>query len=55
MTVFYWITQNTKPDFVTPQITGTPFLHAYYKKSFHNSSLMTLPLLLVFTQRQIQI
>ena len=30
-TVYFWITQNTKPDSLTPQITVTPHLHAYSK------------------------
>ena len=30
--VHSWITRNEKPEFLTPLITGTPFLHAYYKR-----------------------
>ena len=30
-TVYYWLTRNEKPEFLTPLITGTPFSHAYYK------------------------
>ena len=26
-TVYYWITQSTKPESLTPQITDTPFLY----------------------------
>ena len=31
-TVFSWIIKNEKPETLTPLITGTPFLHAYYKR-----------------------
>ena len=31
-TVYSWLTCNEKPEFLTPFITGTPFLHAYYKR-----------------------
>ena len=31
-TVYSWIIHNDKPDSLTPIITGTPFLHAYYKQ-----------------------
>ena len=31
-TVYSWSTRNEKPEFLTPLITGTPFLHAYYKR-----------------------
>ena len=31
-TVYSWIIHNDKPDSLTPLITGTPFLHAYYKR-----------------------
>ena len=31
-TVYSWIIHNNKPEFLTPLITGTPFLHAYYKR-----------------------
>ena len=31
-TVFSWIVKNEKPETLTPLITGTPFLHAYYKR-----------------------
>ena len=31
-TVYSWIIHNTKPESLTPLITGTPFLHAYYKR-----------------------
>ena len=30
-TVYSWLTHNVKPEFLTPLITGTPFLHANYK------------------------
>ena len=30
--VYSWIIKNGKPDTLTPLITGTPFLHAYYKR-----------------------
>ena len=30
-TVYSWLINNEKPEFLTPLITGTPFLHAYYK------------------------
>ena len=30
-TVYSWIIKNEKPETLTPLITGTPFLHAYYK------------------------
>ena len=29
--VYFWIIHNDKPKSLTPLITGTPFLHAYYK------------------------
>ena len=32
--VYYWVSQNTKTDSVTPQITGTQFLHAYFEIFF---------------------
>ena len=32
-TVYSWLTQNEKPEFLTPSITGTPFLYTYYKIS----------------------
>ena len=31
-TVYSWLLNNEKPEFLTPLITGTPFLHAYYKR-----------------------
>ena len=31
-TVYSWIIHNDKPDSLTPFITGTPFLHAYYRR-----------------------
>ena len=31
-TVYSWIIHNDKPDSLTSIITGTPFLHAYYKR-----------------------
>ena len=31
-TVYSWIIHNDKPDSLTRIITGTPFLHAYYKR-----------------------
>ena len=31
-TVYSWLFRNEKPEFLTPLITGTPFLHAYYKR-----------------------
>ena len=31
-TVYSWIINNEKPESLTPLITGTPFLHAYYKR-----------------------
>ena len=31
-TVYSWLLNNEKPEFVTPFITGTPFLHVYYKR-----------------------
>ena len=31
-TVYSWIMNNEKPETPTPLITGTPFLHAYYKR-----------------------
>ena len=31
-TVYSWLNRNEKPEFLTPSITGTPFLHAYYKR-----------------------
>ena len=31
-TVYSWIIKNEKPETLTPLITGTPFLHAYYKR-----------------------
>ena len=31
-TVYSWLVNNKKPEFVTPLITGTPFLHVYYKR-----------------------
>ena len=31
-TVYSWIIHNDKPESLTPLITGTPFLHAYYKR-----------------------
>ena len=31
-TVYSWIFHNDKPEFLTPLITGTPFLYAYYKR-----------------------
>ena len=30
--VYSWIVKNEKPATLTPLITGTPFLHAYYKR-----------------------
>ena len=30
--VYSWIINNEKPESLTPLITGTPFLHAYYKR-----------------------
>ena len=31
-TVYSWLLNNGKPEIVTPLITGTPFLHVYYKR-----------------------
>ena len=31
-TVYSWIINNEKLESLTPLITGTPFLHAYYKR-----------------------
>ena len=31
-TVYSWLLINEKPEFITPLITGTPFLHVYYKR-----------------------
>ena len=31
-TVYLWIINNEKPESLTPLITGTPFLHAYYER-----------------------
>ena len=31
-TVYSWLINNEKSEFVTPLITGTPFLHVYYKR-----------------------
>ena len=31
-TVHSWLNRNRKPEFSTPLITGTPFLHAFYKR-----------------------
>ena len=31
-TVNSWLTRNEKPELLTTLITGTPFLHAYYKR-----------------------
>ena len=31
-TVYSWILNNEKPESLTPLITGTPFLQAYYKR-----------------------
>ena len=31
-TVYSWIIHNDKPASLTPIITGTPFLHAFYKR-----------------------
>ena len=31
-TVYSWIVKNEKHETLTPLITGTPFLHAYYKR-----------------------
>ena len=31
-TVYSWIIKNEKPETLTPLITGTPFLHAYFKR-----------------------
>ena len=31
-TVYSWIIKNEKPETLIPLITGTPFLHAYYKR-----------------------
>ena len=31
-TVYSCLLNNEKPEFVTPLITGTPFLHVYYKR-----------------------
>ena len=36
-TVYSWLTRNEKPEFLTPLITGTPFL-LHIKKDFHNYS-----------------
>ena len=32
ITVYSWILNNKKPESLTPLITCTPFLHAYYKR-----------------------
>ena len=31
-TVYSWLLNNEKPEFITPLITSTPFLHVYYKR-----------------------
>ena len=30
-TLYHWIRHNVKPEYRTPLIHGSPFLHAYYK------------------------
>ena len=30
--VYSWLVNNEKPESLTPLTTGTPFLHAYYKR-----------------------
>ena len=30
-TVYHWIGNNAEPEYPTPLIPGSPFLHAYYK------------------------
>ena len=47
-TVHSWSTRNEKPEFLTPLITGTPFLHAYYKR-FSKLFLKTPPTLSAYT------
>ena len=34
-TVYSWIVKHEKPKTLTPLITDTPFLHAYYKRFSH--------------------
>ena len=51
-TVYSWLLNNEKPEFVTPLITGTPFLPCrmstmYITKDFHNFSLTNPQILLV--------
>ena len=43
-TIYSWLTPNKKPECLTPLITGTPFLHAYYKRfsQFLKTILQTL-------------
>ena len=40
-TVYSWLLNNEKPEFVTPLITGIPFLHVYYKR--FSNFLLTSP------------
>ena len=47
LTNYSWLLNNEKPEFVTPLITGTPFLHVF-TKNFHNFSLTNPQILLVY-------
>ena len=49
-TLYFWLTQNEKPDFLRPLITDDAFLHAYYKR-FSQLFLMILQSLLAYTQK----
>ena len=39
-TVYSWLLNNEKPEFVTPLITGSPFLHVYYKRLSQCDAMM---------------
>ena len=47
-TVYSWLLNNDKPEIVTPLITGTPFLHVYYKRFSQLSILTILQILLAY-------
>ena len=61
-TVYSWLLNNKKPEFITPLITGTPFLHVYYKRFSQrfidestNSLAYILQILLLQTNLLLQI
>ena len=49
-TVYSWLLNNEKPEFLAPLITGTPFLHTYYKRFSQHFIEQTTNLISLYTK-----